>query len=306
MALAGSALGWVWAVPTLAAADPAGIAAPAQACSRPLSAAVYAKWLESGGEDGYLGCPVQGETAALSSPSGSTAREALFAKGEILWHTGGPHAGQTFAVSGCVFRIYFQYGGSGGWLGLPLSDAANTPDGKLQAFEGGVVRYLAALDRCEAERGGPSAPEVVAGAGKAPLNLFVDPVSGRFSVAASARAAAEEAQAGRQPVETEGYVFTEPAPGLESLKTYQNEASGDQMTVATAEGERMALATGYIFDGLQGYVFAGPRPQATALRLWRNLEKQASVLTATAGEEAQAKAQGYQFVRIEGYLTTTP
>ncbi len=305
LALSASAIGCGALVPAAAVADPADFAATTLACGRPLSAAIYAKWLESGGTNGYLGCPVQGETTALASPSGATAREALFTKGEVLWHTGGPRAGQTFAISGCVFRVYFQYGGSGGWLGLPLSDATNTPDGKRQTFEGGVVRYVAALDRCDTERGAPPAPETVAGAGKAPLNLFVDPASGRFSVAASARAAADAAQAGLKAIETEGFVFTDPAPGLEPLKTYRNEATGDQMAVATDEGERAALAAGYVFDGLQGYVFAGPRPTAAALTLWWNRYKQASLLTATTHEEAEAKAQGYQFVRIEGYLATT-
>ncbi len=288
-------------------AEPEAAPTPAtgQACGQPLSAALFDKWMTTGGEHGFLGCPIQRETSALASPSGAGAREALFSNGEILWHASGPHAGQTFFLAGCFFRLYFQFGGSGGWLGLPLSDPQNTPDGKRQTFEGGVITYQRALDQCDAERGAPP-PSVLPTATKAPLNLFADPASGAYFSTASLAGAAEAAQLHLQAIETEGFVFVEPAPGLKALKTYLNDTTGDHMTIATDEGERIALAGGYAFDGLQGYVFADPHPGAAPLTLWWNPEKRMSLLAVTEREQSDAKSAGYQFVRVEGYVPIAP
>ncbi len=299
-------------LPALMSAAPLSIAnaqadeSPGTACGRALSPPIYDKWLASGGQQGFLGCPAQKETAALPSPTGATAREVLFANGEILWHASGPHAGQTYFLAGCFFRLYFQYGDTGGWLGLPLSDPVNTPDGKKQAYEGGVIVYQRAIDQCDAQRGGPPAAAIAQGAAKAPLNLFVDPTTGAYYVTASTRGAAEAAQLHLQAVETEGFVYTEPGPGLKELKTYQNETTGDHMTVGTEEGEKTALAAGYVFDGSQGYVFADPRAGAVALTLWWNPQRKTSLLATTDREETDAKSSGYGFVRVEGYAATSP
>ena len=119
-------------------------------CGQSLSAPILTKWMAAGGPDG-LGCPTGIEMAAPPSPQGSAAREATFGAAAIVWHASGPRAGQTFAVSGCAYRLYFQYGGPGGWLGLPTSDPINTPDGQRQTFEGGVITYRRAYQECAAE-----------------------------------------------------------------------------------------------------------------------------------------------------------
>ena len=46
-----------------------------------------------------------------------------------------PSTGKAFAVAACD-RLYVQYGGVSGWLGLPISDAINTPDGQRQKIRG--------------------------------------------------------------------------------------------------------------------------------------------------------------------------
>ena len=122
------------------------------ACAQGLSQPVLAKWLGLGGAHG-LGCPAAPELAAPVSPRGTAAREVKFDQGAILWHASGPRTGQTFAVSGCMYRLYFQYGGPSGWLGLPTSDPINTPDGQRQTFEGGVMTFQRVDSSCEAEPG---------------------------------------------------------------------------------------------------------------------------------------------------------
>lgn len=105
------------------------------------------------GKAGRLGCPLGPEGDTATSVRGTTAREARFQGGEILRHMSGPLAGKAFAVAACD-RLYVQYGGPSGWLGLPVADAVNTPDGQRQGFEGGTLMLYRALGTCEAERAG--------------------------------------------------------------------------------------------------------------------------------------------------------
>ena len=126
-------------------------AQPVQACGKTLSPAVMAAWNGVGGRDGRLGCPVEPEVDTATSIKGTSARGARFQGGEIVRHTTGPLAGRAFAVEACD-RLYVQYGGVSGWLGLPTSDAINTPDGQRQSFEGGTLRLGRAKGECEAEK----------------------------------------------------------------------------------------------------------------------------------------------------------
>ena len=104
------------------------------------------------GRTGRLGCPVESEGDTATSIKGTAARSARFEGGEIVRHMSGPLAGRAFAVAACD-RLYVQYGGVSGWLGLPVSDAINTPDGQRQTFEGGTLTLVRALGTCEAEHG---------------------------------------------------------------------------------------------------------------------------------------------------------
>lgn len=152
------AAAWSPAIPSLARAqnpDAAG-----GACGVTLSAPIFSKWAALGGAQGRLGCPTAPDGDPAASPQGTAARQAIFRSGTILLHASGPHAGEAFAIWGCLFRLYFQYGGPSGWLGLPLADAVNTPDGQRQTFEGGEMRYLRAPDTCAAERLGAPPPRL--------------------------------------------------------------------------------------------------------------------------------------------------
>lgn len=282
-----------------------------RACGQGLSGPIFEAWTAMGGADSPLGCPTAGEMATATSPQGARAMEAPFATGTILWHASGAHAGQTFIVSGCLYRLYFQYGGSSGWLGLPVSDAINTPDGQRQAFEGGSMTYRRATNECSAEHtaeANAAAPTASpAGASQtSPLDQFHDPSRGDYFAAASAASAARAQAANYQRLRTEGYVVTLPFPGDEALKAYWNESLGAHETVATPEGERDALAAGFVFDGAQGFIFADPAPGTRPLKLYRNAARDRELTTATAEGEADAAAQGYAFVRIEGYVLTAP
>jgi uncharacterized protein with LGFP repeats len=126
-------------------------AMPTEACGKTLSPAVMAAWAGVGGQDGRLGCPVESEGDTASSFKGTIARGARFQGGEIVRHMSGPLAGKAFAVEACD-RLYVQYGGVSGWLGLPTSDAINTPEGQRQSFEGGTLRLGRALGECDAEK----------------------------------------------------------------------------------------------------------------------------------------------------------
>lgn len=298
-----SGLAALAAVAVLAALCLAGPAAAQQACGHQLSPPVMAKWLETGGEHGALGCPTADETATSTSQAGTHAREADFAAGMILWHASGPRAGQTFAVTGCAFRLYFQYGGASGWLGLPVADPVNTPDGQRQSFEGGRVTFLRAPNDCGAERNAEMAaaapPPPIALPATGPLDAFFDSARGDHLSAAAASTARTALAANYQRVGPEARVFLDQVAGGAPLKLFWNAEAGDHMTVATPEGEHDAFARGYQFEASQGFVWTDPHPGAVALRQYRNGPH--SWLVATPDEEAQAQAAGFTFVRIEGY-----
>ncbi|MDB5482813.1 MAG: hypothetical protein JWO83_3866 [Caulobacteraceae bacterium] len=290
-------------------AEPAP-AAQGRACSLALSEAVAGAWRDLGGESGRLGCPTGLETAGERSPQGSANRVATFGQnGMIVVAVSGPRAGQAVAVSGGCYRLYVQYGGTSGWLGLPIADQENTPDGSLQHFEGGVMRWGRALDDCQAEpsAAAPASAPVPAAATEAlvPLDLFEDPTTGdRLSLATSG-SVAEATAAGYQRLRGQARVLAADAPGTTRLKLYVNEEKKLRETVASAQSERDALAAGFGFEAGQGWVWIDPRPGAVALKLYRDGATGRTRLAAGAEDEQEAAAKGYAFVRIEGYALPT-
>jgi hypothetical protein len=292
----------------LPASGEAGIA-----CGFDLTGPVYQKWVIFDGEAGRLGCPTGREKDADTSSSGVTARQVPFAGkdklgGAILWHGSGPRAGQAYAIWGCFYRLWAQFGGPSSWLGLPISDPENNPDGQTQLFEGGAIVMQRATTQCLPQRNAER-PAVAAAPGenpKAALDLFFDPAREDFLTTATVAGAEAAAAAHYQRVRNEAYVFTLKGPGLSPLKLFWNEARGDNVTVGTPDGERQALDAGYEFGGTQGYVWTQPHEGAAPLKLFWNPQRQDFLTTATAEGAADAAASGYQFVRIEGYAPTSP
>jgi hypothetical protein len=265
---------------------------------------VAGAWRDLGGESGRLGCPAGLETPGERSPQGSANRVAPFGQnGVIVLAVSGPRAGQAVAVSGGCYRLYVQYGGTSGWLGLPVADQENTPDGSLQHFEGGVMRWDRALDDCQAEPSAAAAAPAAAAVAEAlaPLDLFEDPATGdRLSLATSG-SVAEATAAGYQRLRGQARVLAAETPGTTRLKLYINEAKKLRETLASAQSERDAQAAGFGFEAGQGWVWIDPRPGAIALKLYRDADSGRTRLTAGAQDEQEAAAKGYSFVRIEGY-----
>ncbi|HSZ52860.1 MAG TPA: hypothetical protein VK801_14925 [Caulobacteraceae bacterium] len=136
--------------------QPAG-AESAKACGFSIGPAAMAEWEDMGGAEGRLGCPTADETPTVVSSTGANSDVVAFGdRGAIYTVRSGPQAGKVFAITGCAWRLFFGYGGAGGWLGLPIEDAQNTPDGQTQRFEGGKVTLTRATSVCDAEPAGPA------------------------------------------------------------------------------------------------------------------------------------------------------
>lgn len=124
-----------------------------KACDFYLGSGLYNKWKEMGGEDGKLGCPVMSEAEAEPSPQGTTGRYTRFVKGDggyIIWHGSGRFAGTSFEVSGCMFKLYYDLGGTRSWLGFPIKDGFFTSTGARQDFEGGYILWDSKTYNCQA------------------------------------------------------------------------------------------------------------------------------------------------------------
>jgi hypothetical protein len=131
-------------------------------CGREVSAAIFDKWTEMGGQAGKLGCPINQQSDAPPSPQGSVGRWIQFDKGD-----GGylieyarpevakdqlpkpvPLAGHAFEVTGCMFMLYSSLGGTKSWLGFPVGDGRETPPGARQDFEGGYILWDSKTSEC--------------------------------------------------------------------------------------------------------------------------------------------------------------
>jgi len=274
------------------------------ACGKKLSPPLLARWNALGGQAGPLGCPDADESAGSTSPQGSKADEADFPAGMILWQSDGPRAGQTFVVAGGLWRLYFQFGGPSGWLGLPTGDAVNFADGQRQSFEGGRITCLRATVSCEAEHAEETASAqlpAAAPAATSPLDAWFDPARSDHLSIASAGVARTAAAANYQRVGAQAKVLAEHAPGTAPLKLFWNEAKGDHVASATEDGAQAAFADGYAFEASEGFVWTDPHPGAVTLEQWRDPTSGHHWLVAGPDEKAKAQAAGFHFMRIEGY-----
>ena len=303
---AGVVLAAIAAAAGPAAAAPFAATSPGTACGQSLSPPIMTEWRSLDAESGRLGCPTEAERPAATSPQGSGGREANFAGGTIIWHASGPRAGQVYAVVAC-YRTYFQFGGSGGWLGLPISDAENTPDGQRQTFEGGALTYLRSPDGCEETRGpavSDAVPPTVVASAKAPLDLFRAPAGDDYESIAGLNAVTRATAAQYARVRTEALVFVDAAAGLTPLKLFETPAGG-HATVASAAGER-AQGDGATFFGVQGFVSPRPAAGLIPLKQFHNAATGRDMLIATRDGETDAQAAGYVFARIEGFAAPAP
>ncbi|MCS7025729.1 MAG: hypothetical protein NZV14_13090, partial [Bryobacteraceae bacterium] len=105
----------------------------------------FERWNQLGGIAG-LGPATSAETN-ISSTSGITAVNQVFAAGALYSITSGAAAGRVFSVTGKIFTLYNSLGLHAGSLGLPTSDELNAGGGRFrQNFEGGAIEYSATTD----------------------------------------------------------------------------------------------------------------------------------------------------------------
>jgi S-layer protein (TIGR01567 family) len=105
---------------------------------------ILQKWRELGYAASNLGLPTTDEREAAVSPSGLTGRYSVFEGGIIHWIR---ERNEIFVIglnqpgSKKIADKYYAEGGSGGWLGFPVSDDyVNVTSGYLQVnFEGGYI-----------------------------------------------------------------------------------------------------------------------------------------------------------------------
>jgi hypothetical protein len=97
------------------------------------------------GSDGLLshGCPLVPASTGLRSGAGTRHAAQPFEHGLVVVHAGGPHGGEGFVVYGGIYDRYAAFGGTGGPLGLPISNprastasGASGRVGEEQHFEG--------------------------------------------------------------------------------------------------------------------------------------------------------------------------
>lgn len=128
---------------------------PKLACDLSLSTPIYDKWMQMGGEDGRLKCPVANESDAPASPQGTTGRWVRFSAGDggyIIWHASGANNGKAFEVSGCIYKLYSSLGGTKSWLGFPIGDGREIKSGARQEFEAGYIVWDSRTYVCDAHK----------------------------------------------------------------------------------------------------------------------------------------------------------
>lgn len=126
-------------------------------CGWTVSRAVHEKWQQLGGENGPLGCAVSDEKEAESSPSGTAGTTVWFNKpNSFIYHvTVGRHVGQVHAVNALIGEKFSELGGTGSWLGFPISDLISVPEGHRMNFEGGYIVWNRGTGRTAAYRSNP-------------------------------------------------------------------------------------------------------------------------------------------------------
>ena len=111
---------------------------------------ILQKWRELGYAASNLGLPTTDEREAAVSPSKLTGRYSVFEGGIIHWIR---ERNEIFVIGlnqpggKKIADKYYSEGGSGGWLGFPVSNDYMNPSGQLQAdFEGGYITTIDGLN----------------------------------------------------------------------------------------------------------------------------------------------------------------
>jgi uncharacterized protein with LGFP repeats len=113
---------------------------------------IYDKWVQSGAWNGPMGSALGGERMGGRSPQGTRGSYVPFVGGSITRIFDGSYRGRVCVVRGGINEMYSSMGGSGSWLGWPISDEFEFDDrgADAQQFEGGVIRWSHSRGQFEA------------------------------------------------------------------------------------------------------------------------------------------------------------
>lgn len=101
---------------------------------------ILGKWGDLGRGSSPLGIPISDEETAATSPFGTTGRVCEFEGGHIHWHGSGPRHDLSYETHGAIDSLYISMGGTGSWLGFPISDQYTAGSGYQRSdFEGGYI-----------------------------------------------------------------------------------------------------------------------------------------------------------------------
>lgn len=113
----------------------------ANICGFPASQPFIDKWLQSGGQAGFLGCATGPETVAVRSTTGAEGQMVPFEGGIVVLHTTGQRSGASIEVHGSIATRYLSLGGPGSWLGYPIGEEVDIPGGRRAEFENGSIMW---------------------------------------------------------------------------------------------------------------------------------------------------------------------
>ncbi len=108
---------------------------------------IFNKWKSMGYAQSVLGLVTSDEREATQSGAqafSTTGRVNDFEGGHIHWHRDGTYAGQAFESHGAIDELYVSMGGTGSWLGFPISDEYPWSEGARSDFEGGYIYWTEA------------------------------------------------------------------------------------------------------------------------------------------------------------------
>jgi surface antigen len=98
--------------------------------------AIFQTWMRLGLASWAGGLPISDEQRAPTSPRGQIGRVSAFEGGHIWWRSGDVRA---YSTSGRLDSAYMTLGGSGGWLGFPVSQESVIGGRPTTDFEGGYM-----------------------------------------------------------------------------------------------------------------------------------------------------------------------
>ena len=112
--------------------------------------AIWQKYKSLGNPPDFLGYPTSDEREANRSGAegfSTQGRVQNFEHGHLHYHRTGSYKHLTFETHGPIDDVYMKEGGSGGWLGFPISDEYKNSIGvSLGKFEGGFITTLNGTD----------------------------------------------------------------------------------------------------------------------------------------------------------------